>query len=57
MPVTDDYEIIWEDPNEGELMKLLVEEHNFSEERVENVFKQLTKDKEEKQQKGLGEFF
>jgi len=35
----------------------LVEQHDFSEERIRNSLDSLMKEKEKKQQKGLGEFF
>ncbi|MBL7050558.1 flap endonuclease-1 [Candidatus Woesearchaeota archaeon] len=57
MPMKDDYELKWKEPNEKELRRLLVEEHDFSEDRFEKTIKKLIKNKEEKKQKGLGDFF
>ncbi|MBW2979939.1 flap endonuclease-1 [Candidatus Woesearchaeota archaeon] len=57
MPVTDDYKLEWKQPDWEKLSKLLVEEHDFSQARVNSAKEKLTKNKESKQQKGLGEFF
>ncbi len=57
MPWKKDYNLNWGEPNEQELRKLLVEEHNFSEERFEKTIKKLMKNKESRKQKGLGDFF
>ncbi|MFC1704828.1 flap endonuclease-1 [Nanoarchaeota archaeon] len=57
MPVTDDYKLEWKEPDWDLLKKLLVEEHDFSQMRVNSAKEKLTKHKEAKQQKGLGDFF
>jgi len=57
MPVTDDYELKWKDINIEEIKRLLVKEHDFSEERVSKTLEKLSKKEESKKQKGLGEFF
>lgn len=57
MALTDEYELKWGFPDEKRLKGLLVEEHDFSEERFESTIKKLMKDKEERKQKGLEEFF
>lgn len=54
MPVTDDYELKWENINKEKIFKLLVDEHDFSPERVESTLEKLKKFKEEKKQAGLG---
>jgi len=36
-PVIKDYEINWKEPNSEKLLEFMVEEHNFSRNRVENV--------------------
>ncbi|MFH1682854.1 MAG: flap endonuclease-1 [Candidatus Woesearchaeota archaeon] len=57
IPVTDDYVLEWK-PVDGEKLKeFLVKEHDFSEERVDAKLKKLIKEKESKQQSGLGDFF
>ena len=57
MPVTDDYTLEWKAPDAEKLMKFLVDEHDFSIERVESSLKRLTEEKAKNQQKGLSEFF
>ena len=39
--VTDDFELKWKSPNLEEIKKILVDEHSFSEERVERAGKRL----------------
>ena len=56
MPVTDDYEIKFKDIDEKKIFDLLVKQHDFSEERVNNTIQKLLKEKEAKQQKSLAEF-
>ena len=56
MPVTDKYNLKWTEINRDEVIKLLVDEHNFSEERVNNSIEKLAVEKEKQNQKGLGEF-
>ncbi|MBI2128678.1 flap endonuclease-1 [Candidatus Woesearchaeota archaeon] len=56
MPVTDDYKLKWNAVDEEKIKEILAEKHNFSKERVESSLKSLIKKKEEKKQKGLGEF-
>lgn len=55
MPAIDDYELKWEPPSEEKLRKILVEEHEFSEERITSAMKKI--DAGASLQKGLGEFF
>lgn len=57
MPVDKDYHLKWVDADEEKIMKLLVDRHNFSEERVRNQIEGLVKENKKKSQKGLGEFF
>ena len=54
MPTTKDYEIAWSTPDEKKLRELLVDEFEFSEERVTNTVKKLT---QAQQQKGLRDYF
>jgi len=56
MPVSKDYTLKWKPFNEEDLKRLLVDKHDFSEERVDNSLEKLNKAKEEKKQKGLGDF-
>jgi len=43
--------------NEAKIRKILVDEHDFSEERVENQLAKLQDDSEKRKQKGLKDFF
>jgi flap endonuclease-1 len=52
MPVTDDYELKWGKPNKEAVTKLLVEQHDFSQERIDKFFANFSPPK----QKGLGDF-
>ncbi|MFP4111963.1 MAG: flap endonuclease-1 [Candidatus Woesearchaeota archaeon] len=56
MPATDDYELKWNSPDTKAIKELLVEKHDFSEERVDSVLEEL-KTKMDTRQKGLGDFF
>ncbi|MBI2208043.1 flap endonuclease-1 [Candidatus Woesearchaeota archaeon] len=56
MPITDDYELKWSNVNEGHLYKLLVDEHDFSEERVKSALEKFSKGNVKKQQKSLSDF-
>jgi len=56
MGVKRDYELKWHKIDIEKIKELLVEEHDFSHERVESVLGRFKEDKEEKKQKGLGEF-
>ncbi len=57
MPVTDDYNLKWKKPDEGKIMELLVEKHDFSEERVKSQIGRIIEESAKKSQKGLGQFF
>ncbi len=54
MPVEKRYNLEWKGINKERLLKLLVDEHEFSAERVENTVEQLMKLEGDKVQKGLG---
>ena len=56
MPVMPNYQLKWKDPDEENIKKLLIDKHEFSEERVNKTLDLLRKHKEDKKQKGLGEF-
>ena len=56
MPVTDDYELNFSKIDEEKLFKLLVDNHDFSQERVERNIEMLAKSKEKRTQRGLGDF-
>lgn len=56
MPVTDKYKLEWKGVDKDKILKILVDEHDFSEERVNNTLKKLLKETEKKKQKGLTDF-
>ncbi len=56
IPTTDNYTLEWHDINKEQLIKLLVEEHDFSQERVDNAMKNLEDAKHKTQQTSLGKF-
>lgn len=53
MKVTKKYSIKWSQPNEKQLRNLLVEKHDFSEERVSKAIQRLSQIKSASEQKGL----
>ena len=57
MPVNKHYHLKWKDIDEDKIMKLLVDKHDFSEERVKNQIEGLVKEKQKRNQKGLSDFF
>jgi len=57
IPVNADYKLKWLNIDEEKIIKLLVDGHDFSEERVKMQLEGLIKNKQQKNQKGLGEFF
>lgn len=54
MPVNKDYSILFKEIDKEKIIKILVDEHDFSLERVEKQLNELLK---EKKQKGLGDWF
>ena len=56
MPTTDDYELEWGNVNKEGLFKLLVDEHDFSEERVNSTLERSSNGAIKKQQKSLSDF-
>lgn len=56
MPVTDKYKLKWKNIDRDKVMKILVDKHDFSEERVNNTLKKLLEENKKKQQKYLGDF-
>lgn len=57
MPIMKNYQLHWKPINEEKIKELLVEEHNFSLERVESTLEKLHAATKQKEQKGLGDFF
>jgi len=56
MPVMREYQLKWKKVDEDKVKEILVERHEFGEERVENTLKKLRKENKKKEQKGLGDF-
>ncbi len=56
MPVNKDYKLKWEKMNKEKIYKLLVDKHDFAEERVEKTMKALNKLDQKKLQKSLVDF-
>jgi flap endonuclease-1 len=54
MPVTKEYVLEWKPIDGKKLKDVLVTEHEFREERVDKVIKELSKQNEARKQKGLG---
>lgn len=57
IPVNNHYHLKWGSVDKERIMRLLVDKHDFSEERVRSQIEGLVKEKSKKNQKGLGEFF
>ncbi|MFA6073292.1 MAG: flap endonuclease-1 [Candidatus Woesearchaeota archaeon] len=57
MPLKKDYEIVFKDPDFDKIKKILVDEHDFSEERVQSSLEKLEKYKKQNEQKGLSSWF
>lgn len=57
IPVDENYELKWKGVDEDKIMKLLVDEHDFSEERVKSQIESMVNTGKKAKQKGLGEFF
>ena len=57
MPVTEDFSLDWEPVDRNRVYEILVEKHDFSEERINSALDKLVREKEQQTQKGLGEFF
>lgn len=57
MPITKDYKLKWEKPDVKRIKRILVDKHDFSEERVDSVIEKLEKIKETKKQSDLNRWF
>ncbi|MFA4887810.1 MAG: flap endonuclease-1 [Candidatus Nanoarchaeia archaeon] len=55
IPVTDNYKLTWKPVDKEAVLKLLVQKHEFNEERVLSILDKIKT--EEKPQKGLGDYF
>jgi len=56
IPTTDDYELKWKEIDNEKLYELLVEQHDFSDQRVKTSLIKLSKETTKKQQKSLDDF-
>jgi len=56
-PVIEVKEIKWKEPDEEKILKILVDEHDFSEERVKKAIERLKKARKSGAQLGLQAFF
>ncbi len=56
MPVMKNYQLKWSKPDVEKIKKLLVDKHEFSEERVDSTLEKLTKITKAKEQIGLGKW-
>lgn len=54
MKIDKKYKLEWREPDQDKLIKLLVNKHDFAQERVESTIRRITG--REKQQTGLGDF-
>jgi len=54
--LTKDYDLTWKKPNQEKLRKILVEKHDFSEQRFDSALKKIAKAEDKKKQKGLSDF-
>ena len=57
IPVNENYNMKWIGMDEDKIMKLLVDKHDFSEERVKSQIEGMVNTKLKGNQKALGEFF
>ncbi len=56
IPVHKNYKIHWKTIHTDMVKKILVEEHNFSEERIDSSLEKLMHEQDKTSQRGLGEF-
>mgnify|MGYP001587354899 CR=1 FL=1 len=57
MPVIKDYKLIWNNPDKEKIKRILVDKHDFNEERVEKTLSKLTNISKIKEQSGLDKWF
>ncbi len=53
MPVQKKYTLKWKEPDEAKIKKILIDKHDFSEERVNSTLAKLFKKQKDKEQTGL----
>ena len=54
MPIMKNYQLKWSEPDSEKIKSILVDKHEFNEERIDKMLERLTK--KEKNQKGLSSF-
>ena len=54
MDVEKNYKLAWSEPDAGAIKEILVERHNFSEDRVNSILNRLMDSKKRREQAGLG---
>ncbi len=52
--VTEDYKLEWKEPDKAKLMRFMVDEHDFSQERMEKVIDKLRENYNKSKQSSLG---
>ena len=57
MKIEKKYKLEWKELNEDKIKKILIDEHNFSEERVNSIINKMHESKQAKQQKNLDSWF
>ncbi len=57
LPVEKDYKLKWQNINEARVREILVERHDFNEERVSGSLQKYNEENKLRNQKGLGDFF
>lgn len=57
MPTTDDYKLEWKNINSEKVIDILVNQHDFTLERVQNTLDELEKEQKSAKQTSLGKFF
>jgi flap endonuclease-1 len=56
-PVSDEYDIEWKNPDKQEILRLMIEDHDFSEERIQKAVDRLLEIRKTGTQVSLGEWF
>ena len=57
LPVNNNYELKWGNLDDEKIKKILVENHDFNEERINSVLEKFYSETKPKTQKGLGDYF
>jgi len=57
IPKDDTYTLQWNPVNKEQIMKILVDKHDFSQDRISKTLERFEDKKQQKSQKGLNEFF